>query len=107
MFLFCLRANLTNSDGQDIIKETGNVVYHKYYETENKKVETIGDKTKATETISDNDTLTKIKLAGNQYCYLTHNKNTDKFGRTTSELMHKDTVSVSKNLYNKEYSYYS
>ena len=72
-----------------------------------KKIETIGDKTKTTETISDNDTLTKIKLVGNQYCYLTHSKNTDKFGRTTSELMHKDTASVSKNLYNKEYSYYS
>ena len=96
---------MTNSDGQDIIEETGSGVYHKYYETENKKVETIGDKTKTTETISDNDTLTKIKLVGNQYCYLTHSKNTDKFGRTTSELMHKDTASVSKNLYNKEYSY--
>ena len=105
MCLFCLRANLTNSDGQDIIEETGSGVYHKYYETENKKVETIGDKTKTTETISDNDTLTKIKLVGNQYCYLTHSKNTDKFGRTSSELMHKDTASVSKNLYNKEYSY--
>ena len=96
---------MTNSDGQDIIEETGSGEYHKYYETENKKVETIGDKTKTTETISDNDTLTKIKLVGNQYCYLTHSKNTDKFGRTTSELMHKDTASVSNNLYNKEYSY--
>ena len=44
---------LTNSDGQAIIEETGNGVYHKYYETENKKVETIGDKTKITETISE------------------------------------------------------
>ena len=53
MCLFCLRANLTNSDGQDIIEETGSGDYHKYYETENKKVETIGDKTKITETISE------------------------------------------------------
>ena len=38
----------------DIIEETGSGIYHKYYETENKKVETIGDKTKTTYTDVNN-----------------------------------------------------
>ena len=49
---------MTNDDGQDIIEETESEVYHKYYETENKKVETIGDKTKTTYTdVNDYSTV--------------------------------------------------
>ena len=49
---------MTNDDGQDIIEETGSGIYYKYCETENKKVETIGDKTKTTYTdVNDYSTV--------------------------------------------------
>lgn len=55
---------MTNTDGQDIIEETGSGVYHKYYETENKKVETIDDTTKTTY-INENDDSTVITYVYN------------------------------------------
>ena len=96
---------LTNSDGQDIIEETGSGVYHKYYETENKKVETIDDTTKTTY-INENDDSTVITYNTSYIGGTTHEKNTDKFGRTTNEkvVIH-GKAGASSNVYNKEYSY--
>ena len=98
---------LTNSDGQDIIEETGSGVYHKYYETENEKVETIDDSTKTTY-INENDDSTVITY-NTSYTgsgATTHEKNTDKFGRTTNEkVVIQDKAGASSNVYNKEYSY--
>ena len=98
---------LTNSDGQDIIEETGSRFYHKYYATENKKVETIDDSTKTTY-INENDDSTVITY-NTSYTgsgATTHEKNTDKFGRTTNEkVVIQDKAVASSNVYNKEYSY--
>ena len=98
---------LTNSDGQDIIEETGSRFYHKYYATENKKVETIDDSTKTTY-INENDDSTVITY-NTSYTgsgATTHEKNTDKFGRTTNEkVVIQGKAGASSNVYNKEYSY--
>ncbi len=97
---------LTNSDGQDIIEETGDGIYHKYYETENEKVETIDNKTRTTETITDDDYTTKTRYLVNNY-YSTFFKNTDKFGRTASERVIRNNKTSDYDIYNKEYSYES
>ena len=97
---------MTNSDGQDIIEETGDGIYHKYYETENEKVETIDNKTRTTETITDDDYTTKTRYLVNNY-YSTFFKNTDKFGRITSERVIRNNKTSDYDIYNKEYSYES
>ena len=93
---------MTNSDGQDIIEETGNRFYHKYYATENKKVETIDDSTKTTY-ISENDDSTVITY-NTSYTgsgATTHEKNTDKFGRTTSDIIAIRYIAVKKTFKSK------
>ena len=98
---------LTNEDGQDIIEETGDGVYHKYYRTEDSKFETIGNQTKTTKTITeDNLTETRYKV---DYIYdSVHEKYTDKFGRTSNEHTYRTAKAGNiQNIYDKEYSYYS
>ena len=92
-------------DGQDIIEETGSGEYHKYYETENTYYETIGDKTNSTYTDA-NDNSTVITFNTSYTGGTTHEKYTDKFGRTTNEkvVIH-GKAGANYNVYNKEYSY--
>ncbi len=52
---------MINDDGEDIIEETGNGIYHKLNSRENEKEETIGDQTKITKT-TEEDNLTKIQV---------------------------------------------
>ena len=98
---------LTNEDGQDIIEETGSGIYHKFYSTKNGKVETIGEKTKSTNTtINDFSTVITYNVSYNGGT--THEKNTDKFGRIENEkvVIH-GKAGASSDVYNKEYNYYA
>ena len=95
-----------NSEGQNIIEETGDNYYHKLNSSENKRIEVIGDKSKQTDIISqDNSTEIKYKINDNYYSH--YFKKTDKFERISNESVYRDGKTTSTQIYNKAYSYYS
>ena len=64
-------------------------------------------KSNTIETISDDNSTTK-RYTVNYYYSSSHEKNTDKFGRTSNERVYVTVKSGNvQNVYNKEYSYYS
>ena len=96
-----------NDNGEKVVEETGNGIYHKYYETENDKYETIGDITKKTHTSAD-DNSTVITLNTGYTSGTTHEKYTDKFGRCANEkLVIHGKAGAYSDVYNKKYSYTS
>ena len=95
-----------NSEGQNIIEETGDNYYHKLNSSENKRIEVIEDKSKQTDIISqDNSTEIKYKINDNYYSH--YFKKTDKFERISNESVYRDGKTTSTQIYNKAYSYYS
>ncbi len=98
---------MTNDDGQDIIEETGNGIFHRINDTENSKEETIGDETKSYATFSE-DGVDKTKYKVNYIYDSIHEKYTDKFGRTSKEdVVVSGKANPGSEVYNKEYSYSS
>ena len=103
----------TDSDGNSVVEETGEV-YHKFYSKDNEAVEVIGNNTKKTKTVSD-ENQNKTYWTVNNSVYSTYLTKTDKFGRTEEESLYKTSLDTdgkevenTKNeVYTKGYSYTS
>ena len=97
---------LKNTDGQNVIEETGDNFYHKLNSSENKRIEVIDNKSKQTDIISeDYSTEIKYKISNNYYSH--YFKNRDKFERISNESVYRDGKDTSTQVYNKAYSYQS
>lgn len=97
---------LKNSDGQNVIEETGDNLYHKLDSSENKRIEVIDNKSKQTD-INSEDYSTEIKYKISNSYYSHYFKNRDKFERISNESVYRDGKTTSTQVYNKAYNYYS